>query len=128
MHSTNPSNHITTTTPAALMSPHQNNKTPPLTVVFFPIAGGHAAIPRSMPSVHSTCAHVTTLLPTLSSTTQHIQGHDALKKVIVYLNFGLLHLLHVYPYRPWEFRNVSRLAQKAYRYADFQGFLNLENW
>jgi len=95
----------------------------PNTVInFLPIAGGHAPHPRSLPSVYSTCTHVSDLL------SRHLKSGRPVSKVVVYVNFGLLHLLHVHPHRPWELRNSTRLAAKAYHYADFQGFFNLENW
>lgn len=111
----------------------------PVQTIFFPTAGGYSGYPRSLPSVHSTCDYLTTFLDnsrsSASTTTSatNKSGHSTAtggssREVVVYLNFGLLHLLHVHPHRPWIFRNSSRLFEKAYRYADFQGFFNLENW
>lgn len=101
---------------------------PDIDVVFFPVAGGHAEHPRSMPSAFSTCAHVTQLIAAHSSSNFPRADTTLYKKIVVYLNFGMLHLLHVHPHRPWVFRNSSKLAEKAYRHADFSGFFNLENW
>ena len=83
------------------------------------IAGGHAKFLKSMPTTYSTCDHVKSLL------TNTKYKYD---KITVYLNFGLLHLLHVYPHRPWVVGNASDVTSKYHRYADFNGFFNLENW
>ena len=95
---------------------------PGVVVDFFPIAGGHAQYPKSMPSLFSTCTHVTDLLAS------YMLSGITIRKIVVDLNFGILHLMHVHPHRPWELRNSSRLYVKAFHYADFNGFFNLENW
>jgi hypothetical protein len=118
-------NHTNMNTPAAV------DKFPHVQAEFHAIAGGHAEYPRSLPSAFSTCAHVTAVLAARSRSIHNNNNNKKTptpSKVVVYLNFGLLHLLHVHPHRPWELRNSSRLARKAYHYADFPGFLNLENW
>jgi hypothetical protein len=95
---------------------------PGVVVDFFPIAGGHAQYPKSMPTLFSTCTHVTDLLAS------YMLSGITIRKIVVDLNFGILHLMHVHPHRPWELRNSSRLYVKAFHYADFNGFFNLENW
>ena len=95
---------------------------PGVVVDFFPIAGGHAQYPKSMPSLFSTCTHVTDLLAS------YMLSGITIRKIVVDLNFGILYLMHVHPHRPWELRNSSRLYVKAFHYADFNGFFNLENW
>lgn len=67
--------------------------------------------------------YVPMLFPTSVSAKGAIIQYMASKFDVIYINFGVLHMLHIHPVRPF----VLEMNDEGYT-ADFLGFLFLESW
>ena len=64
----------------------------------------------------------------VSATLQHAQKHLKRPPMFVYLNLQSLHLLHLYPVRPWVMGLTCACGFNDTCTSNFLGYVNLERW